>query len=111
MVVKKAPARAWTVFTLVFGKKIYISVAVSRTMKKGTTYRIRNAVIRPIRNSGKTWRSVFRSGISEVAAKETISMMMIKVMIRNEMTNDHMTCRLFCTLNMTCRAFSMEANT
>jgi hypothetical protein len=108
---KKAPVSAWDILTLIFGKKIYVTVMVKRTMRKGTTYRMRTAVIRPNRNSGKNSLNVLRSGIRVVAMNDIKSIMIIKVIIINEKMNDRKKVLFFFTSKITFRALSIDANT
>lgn len=110
-VVKRAPRNAWEVLTLLLGKKIYITVTVKRTAKKGTTYRMRKPVIIPILNSGKTCLIVFRSGISDVATKEITIMIMISVTMINERIIDQKKALFFFTLKIIFNAFSIEEKT
>ena len=80
-------------------------------MKNGTTYRIRKTVIIPILNSGKTSFNALRRGINDVAAKETISIMIISVTIINDRMIDQRNARFFLTLKITFNAFSIEEKT
>ena len=103
--------KACFILTLVFGKKIYMTVTMKKTVRKGTTYCMSATVIIPIFRSGNICLNVFRSGIKDVVMKEIKSIIMINVMTSTDRTSDQKKVLFFFTLKMMLIAFSKEAKT